>query len=116
MITMPTLILFATIAVRFASVLPDLRQRQAERLLNCVKDVAHEPAGRGYVRKMQCIFGGDWGPGLVADIEHAAAGTVAVHVSNDQYSELRATLTWHVTTVAGGVPPASAGAQHLGCF
>jgi len=40
-------------------------------------------------------------PVLVSGVEHAADGTVAVHVSNDQRSALRATLVWQVTTVAG---------------
>ncbi|MCX7002113.1 MAG: hypothetical protein NTV22_02425 [bacterium] len=54
-----------TIAVRFASVLPYMRQREQQRAMKGVHNVAHEPAGRCYVRKMQCNFGWDWGPVLV---------------------------------------------------
>ncbi len=54
-----------TIAIRFASVLPYMRQRERQRSMKGVHNAAHESYGRAYVRKMQCDFGWDWGPVLV---------------------------------------------------
>jgi beta-mannosidase len=92
-----------TITVRFASVLPYLRKRQAERRLNCVKSVPHEPAGRGYVRKMQCNFGWDWGPVLVTCGIFRALRIVAYDVARSadvlvQQEHVRGAVTLDVRT------------------
>jgi len=52
------------IVISFASTLPVMRQRNAERKL-FEWSGPHEPTGRAYVRKEPCNFGWDWGPVLI---------------------------------------------------
>lgn len=53
-----------TIEISFASVLPYMARRNAERPLFEWAG-PHEPRGRAWVRKEPCNFGWDWGPVLV---------------------------------------------------
>ncbi len=53
-----------TVEVAFASPLPYMKQRQAERALYEWSG-PHEPRGRAWVRKEPCNFGWDWGPVLI---------------------------------------------------
>ncbi|MHB9134802.1 MAG: beta-mannosidase [Armatimonadota bacterium] len=53
-----------TIEVRFASPLPVMKEKQAERFVNGWSG-AKEPQGRAWIRKEPCNFGWDWGPVLI---------------------------------------------------
>lgn len=50
--------------ISFASPLPYMRERQAQRVLYEWAG-EHEPRGRAWLRKQPCNFGWDWGPVLI---------------------------------------------------
>ena len=50
------------LTIEFASAVTAAAERQAERELICWNDRNISPVGRGWMRKMACSFGWDWGP------------------------------------------------------
>ncbi|MEM0961401.1 MAG: glycoside hydrolase family 2 protein [Bacteroidota bacterium] len=94
------------IEVAFQSPLPELAERQAERVLPEWHGPL-EPAGRGYVRKSPTTFGWDWGPVLITQgiwrsirIEATAVARIAdVHV-RQQHQDGHVALTVAVESEA----------------
>ncbi len=117
-----------TIEVHFDSVMPLIRKRYKARPLVSPKCIAHEPAGRTYVRKSACNFGWDWGAVLITagiwrtiellgipsarlgdlriDQDHSRKGQVDLNVAVEADSLTDGPLTAAVTVSLDGQPVA----------